>query len=653
MKFKNLSSPLIVGNTILKNRFFFPNALPKTQQGPETFPADPIISFYAELAKNGCALIAYADMSSSDQRNAFNNDEMHFPMYDLSDPSVENYISQLADVVHYYGSKLTLDIFVGNKMRDLDVVESAPVELDPELLKKDIHVAEINNGKTRITEEHMELITNMVIEKALYHKQLGFDSGYIGPFYGILGSFLSPSKNTRGDDYSGSFENRARFPLQLIKRVREAVGDDFMLIFDVNRLERDLSFDEVIDFVRLAEPYVDMILMRPAQIQTPFETDLEGSLKPKSLEMSHQFKLAGINKPIISWTGFMRFEQMEEAIASGMCDMIMAGRFVLSNPNMGELLKEGRSDDLVPCLLCNKCHGDTLSGPWIALCSVNPQIGLASRLDRMVTAPQCRKKVAVIGGGPAGMAAALRCRERGHEVVLYEATDRLGGQTKTSDYPDFKWALKRWLEHMESAVFRSGADVRLKIKATPEALSGEGFDVVIAAIGAVPVLPNVNGAHSDGVITPYEVYGNEQTLGRKVVCIGGSETSVETALYLARQGHDVTLLCRKRHIAYDANPIHYVDTLRGSVLKQENLNTVTKAVATLITSTSVVYLSDDGLEHTIECDSVVAAGGMMPLQQEAVSFAGIADEFFSIGDCHAVGNIQKCMRMAFAAANQI
>lgn len=651
-KFPHLNQPLVLRNGLIKNRFLFPNALPKTQQGPESFPADPIISFYSNIAKNGAAVICYADMTSSGQRKMFNSDEQHFPMYDPTDPSVENYISQVADCVHYYGSKLIVDVSAGNQMESVDVVDGAADDLPPKDLDHEIHIAEIKPQRRAMTEADMASHIEIAVNKAKFYQRMGFDGGYLGLFQGKYGNFLSAEKNTRTDAYGGSLENRARFPLTVLKELRKAVGQDFMLVLDVNRFSKGLSWEDALAFIEMAEPYIDLIHLRPVQVQTAFDGDEETYITPVNLRYAKDIKSRGIQIPLAVWTGYQELARMEQLLAEGSVDMISAGRFQLCNPGLADALKSGSEEKLLPCLLCNKCHGDTLTGPWVARCTVNPTIGLAARLDRMVTEPTGRKRVAVIGGGPAGMSAAVYLGDRGHLVTLYEASEALGGQIRTAEYPAFKWPLKRFLKKLTEQVINCGTELRLNTRATPEAIREGSYDAVVVAVGAVPVRPQIPGAEDPSVMTPYEVYGNEAALGNRVVCIGGSETSVETALYLAQCGHQVTLVTRKKRIASDANPIHYVDSLRRTCQEEKNL-TIHTLTDTVAISDGIVTCRCGDETFTLDCDNVVAAGGMRALRQEAAEFSDTATEVHYIGDCLKPQNVAHAMRTAFAAANQI
>lgn len=278
------------------------------------------------------------------------------------------------------------------------------------------------------------------------------------------------------------------------------------------------------------------------------------------------------------------------------------------------------------------------------------------------------------------MRAALVARKRGHEVVLFEKKDVLGGQLIHADYADFKWPLKNYKDWLIAQLDKQGVTVKLSTAPTPEEIEAEGFDAVIAATGAVPKRPNIPGADDEKLWNPIDVFGNEEKLGKKVVVVGGSETGVETALYLCANGHDVTVLTRQTQLASDANQIHYIAALKKYYSAMDNFHYALNAATTEVTPGSVKFTvhtpprpemppmpgmppmpmfnekpgpySADG-EYTIDCDSVVVCGGVAPEAKAGLAFSGSARQFFLIGDCDEPGRVYQCTRAAFAAASQI
>lgn len=333
--------------------------------------------------------------------------------------------------------------------------------------------------------------------------------------------------------------------------------------------------------------------------------------------------------------------------------MLGMGRSFICDSEYGLKMLEGRGDDIVPCLRCNKCHIQNLTGPWISVCSVNPELGLKKRLDYMIAPPKSAKKVAIIGGGPAGMEAAITAAKRGHKVILYEKANVLGGQLLHADFVSFKWPLRDFKDYLIRQVYKSGVTVRLGTAATTAEIESTGFDAVVLAIGSEPSIPPISGAEGGGILNPLDVFGNEAGIGNRVILIGGSETSVETAMHLAELGRSVTVLTRQDKIAPDCDRIHYREVMEASWAAMPNLSFIINAQTMLIADSSVTYTGADGAQHILEADTVIVAGGMKSRQAEAIRFYGTACQFAIIGDCQRVGSVQSAVRSAFAAASEL
>jgi len=292
-----------------------------------------------------------------------------------------------------------------------------------------------------------------------------------------------------------------------------------------------------------------------------------------------------------------------------------------------------------------------MTGPWYSVCSVNPMMGIGHRVNRMIDAPATVKKVAVIGGGPAGLKAAIVAAARGHKVTLYEKTNLLGGQLRHADFASFKWPLRDFKNYLIRQTYKAGVEVLLSTEATPEMIRARGFDAVLVATGADPVIPDIPGADNNNVWTPVGVYGREKLLGKNVVIVGGAQMGTETGIYLAENGHDVTILTRHKELAYDATPIHYIEMIREAWEALSNFHYLTEVTTNDIAKDKVNYIDAEGNQKFIKTDSVVVSAGLRSRHDEALRFYGSADRFFIIGDCRAVGNVQECMRSAFATAS--
>jgi NADPH-dependent 2,4-dienoyl-CoA reductase/sulfur reductase-like enzyme len=374
--------------------------------------------------------------------------------------------------------------------------------------------------------------------------------------------------------------------------------------------------------------------------------------EPYILACSQAIKESGVNVVLAPNGGFQDLDENEAAIADGKCDMITMSRPWHVDYEYGQKAYEGRGEDVVPCVLCNRCHGET-GGPWYARCTANPALGLESAV-KVFPAPAARKQVAVIGGGPAGMKAAITAAERGHGVSLYEKNAALGGLLLGTDHDAFRWPYKRLKNYLVRQVEKAGIDVHLNTEATPDMIRAKGYDAVLVAAGAVPTIPKIPGADGKNVWNVVDVYGREKELGKNVVVVGAGKYGTQTGVYLAEAGHNVTVLSSGRQLVQIAGP-HQDNSITFAYQNMKNFTPVTGAVATRISDGKVTYRDASGNEKSIRADSVVIYAGLRPMREEALAFYGSGRKAFYIaGDCTGkCGDVQKSIRSGFIAGLQI
>lgn len=669
-KYSHILEPIQIGNVVLKNRLLSSNSLPHFLMGPESFPSDPVMLYQTGLARNGAAIVTTLDWSDQRQRNG-GGDGCHFPMFNLKDPSVQNYMNQLSDGIHFYHSKASVAIMpLPPKGYGVIAEEHGPFwpnELPDEPMKApegpppgeagDAPAGPPMSGPVKQMERpQMDEMIARYVEVAKTYQGFGFDMITIHMSYNatVLAQFLSPLKNKRTDAYGGSVENRTRFPLELCRAIKAACGQDFLIEAQISGEEEPggITIADTVEFAKLAEGIIDIFQIRAGDGDLNHPTGFNSDRTPITLRVAEAIKKSGAKVVTAPIGGFQNPDDMEAYLAQGKTDMIAAARAFFCDPSYYEKIVEGRGEDVVPCIRCNRCHGQGMAGPWLSVCSVNPTLGLGHKLERMVDqTPKRSKKVAVIGGGPAGMQAAITAASRGHAVTLYEKADRLGGQILHADYASFKWPILDFKNYQIRQLDKLGVSVKLKTAATPDMIAAEGYDAVLVALGAVPNLPPIEGVSKEaGVFDPISVYGQAHKLGRRVVVIGGSEIGTETGLYLAGEGHEVTVLTRQRQLAPESERVHYYTAFQQYWETQESFRYILRAAATRVEAGKVWYRDADGEEYALECDSVVACGGMKSAQEEALSFSGSGDEVFLIGDCDKVGNIQKAVRAGYSAA---
>jgi len=666
-KISHLLSPVKIGDFLLKNRLVSSNSLPHFLQGPETYPSEQVINHVVNCAKNGAAIVTFGDWTNMNQRTSFNKDGQRYPMYMLdTDPSVENYFCQMADQVHYYSSRISFALMPFTAPDPAyDVCDEPAVDLSAMRSNSpgvstgvDFNLGTLFRrglASTQLSCDQIHEIIEMQAQRVRRYQSMGFDMCTLHFAYRatLFSRFLSPRTNHRTDGYGGSLENRARFLLELCSRIRSVCGKTFPIEIQINASEEGgTTLSETITLSKMAQGLVDIFQFRAKTADLSHPTPYNSVLHQyPTLKDCAAVKAGGTSILCEPIGGFQDPYDMEEIIASGKADLIGSARLFIADFDYYRKIKDGRGADVVPCIRCNKCHVPSLKGEWLSICSVNPEMGIAHKLDKLIRPVTHKKRVAVIGGGPAGMRAAIYCDERGHEVTLFEASNRLGGQLKLMDAPTFKWPLVNFREYLIKQLAKSQVSVKLNTRATREMLAKEEYDAVIIAIGAQPKVPPIPGAERCWNI--FTVFGHEKELGYRCVVIGGSESGTEAGIYLAENGHDTTVLTRRRRLAPDATPIHYRETMEGYIAACPLFHSVLHATATEVGNGYVAYTDKNGQTRRIECDSVVALGGMAPLHDEAIALYGLAAETFVIGDCYEVGNLFKCNRGAYSASHQI
>lgn len=640
--YPHLLSPVMLGNNVLKSHIIGLPCRPPFLQGGEPHPTDTIISHYINRARDGIGLITMSGTKVS-LKIAHNWE------WDFFDEFAQHYISMFTDAVHGFGTKCTMTL--GPDIPEgFDVSDGVPsfwVHGDgskPEYGKE-------------MPEKMMIDVSDEMVRLAVVIRELGFDGVYIHNAYCInMGRFLSPITNKRTDKYGGSFENRIRYPLYVMNRIKENCGKDFIIETTVTADESEeggWTMEDTIQYAEALEGSADLLQVRPQDVDMSSVLAFHPGRTPW-LPLAEEVKArANTSVKIVAMGGLYDLEENDRIIAEGRVDFIGIARGMIADPEYCKKAEEGRADDIVPCLRCNKCHKSSMADPWIPVCSVNPKWGIEHRLPEIVTIPECTKKVAVIGGGPSGMNSAIICAQRRHNVTLFEKADHLGGQLDAAGAPSFKWPIRDFKEYLVRQVKKNRITVRLKTEVTPGQIEQEDYDVVVACVGSSPLIPPIPGSQGGNVMTVRDVFGNEGKLGKKVVIIGGGEIGVETGMYLAEMDHDITVLEMLPVLAKDTPPVHYHSVFKAAWEALSNFHSIVNAKCSKIEDGQVGYIDDKGIEQTIAADSVVLAVGSVANSDMAIKFFGSAPKFYMLGDCEKPGNIHKAMRRSFITANQI
>ena len=524
-----------------------------------------------------------------------------------------------------------------------------------------------------MTEEEIERLIEKYGLMAAYVKQCGYGMINIHGGHGwLLTQFMEPSNN-RKDKWGGSLENRMRFPLAVVEAVRKRVGPAFPIEFRMSAdeiIDEGYHLDEGIAYAKMLDGKVDLINVSVGH----HEDDKAAGITHPSmfLEDGCNVKYAAeikkhVKTPVECVGALTNVEQMEEIIASGQADVIQLGRQSLADPELPNKAMTGHADDITRCMRCVTCfHTSTVGG--IHRCAVNPMIG--REMDRMyLPKANVKKKILIAGGGIGGMQAAITAIEQGHEVVLLEKKDRLGGVLRCEKDIPFKQRLDDYINLQERRVLNSGAEVHLNTAATPETVEQFKPDVIISAMGSTPMVPKfLKGFDKPNVKGAMEAYYHPDEVGKSAVIIGGGLVGAELGIYLAdTHGVDVTIVEMLDHIAGTPTPCKNGTLSSGPelttggrmntllIIKGDNLvhginiNQKMKTLPNLrcYASTSAVEIEDKGLvvkdavngQYLIEADSVIYAMGQIPLTDQAYSLRECAKEFYAIGDCTAPRNI--------------
>jgi 2,4-dienoyl-CoA reductase-like NADH-dependent reductase (Old Yellow Enzyme family)/thioredoxin reductase len=415
------------------------------------------------------------------------------------------------------------------------------------------------------------------------------------------------------------------------------------------------EIEQVVESARQLEGLVDFVWIRDGRHAHPNSWIQDRDI-PFNLAYAEAIKKAGIKILTCPSAGFHDPIQNDEFIASGKTDMVGMATPFFADPDFIKKVSAGRVDDITPCLQCHDCHGISMtSGPYYATCSVNPKWIAPPYKLASIRTPLEKKKVAVIGGGPSGMKAAIVAAERGHEVTLYEKDKALGGLLQFSDYSRWRWNHKDFKDWLIHQVDKAGIEVKLNTTATREIIKSNGYDTVLVATGAEPVISRMPGADAGKVFNILSCYSNKKALGRNVVMIGAGKIGTEAALGMVKDGHKVTVLASGKELVEPENVgAHNMSNQEGIYRNHSNFSYVLEARVKSITGEKVTYTDSKGAEHSVQADSIVMYSGLKPRMDEAEKFVGSADEVLLLGDCTGKnGTIQKTIRSAFFVASQV
>ena len=658
LKFPHLYEPILLGGQLFRNRIF---AAPTGhhEMTPDCFPDAEVVAYYANKAKGGAASVCVGDCIVDTLTG-----QSHVKQIHIDDPLVVPPLTAVATAISSHGAVASAELSHDGKYSHVpELVGGLVGEYGPCLKPGQV-------GKTygpmetfsksghpikQMDEEFIWYIIERFGNAARVAKHCGFGMVTIHGGHGwLLSQFASPFENQRTDQWGGSFENRMRFTIEVIKSVRKAVGPRFPIEF---RMSGNECFDGGYDLdygVKIAQAIdglVDLIHVSAGNHEGPgtFVITHPSQYLEDGVNVKYAAEIKKHVKTPVACVGALSDPYlMEDIIASGKADVVQMARELLVDPAFPNKVRAGEDEDVHRCMRCETCFSYAFTNRYHR-CAINPKLG--TYVDNKYEIPAANpQNVLVIGGGVGGMQAALTCAQRGHKVALYEKDDRLGGVLNCERGISFKKNLVGYLDRQARLVEKAGVEIHLGEEMTPEKAEALKPDAIIVSIGSDEVVPPVPGIDRDNVYSASQIHENPALAGENVVILGGGLVGQELAIRLAMEGKKCTI-------------VEMLPALNngGNVIIQQAIDTQLKnydikiAVGTRATEAGDGYLKAEGPDGAVEfkADTIVYAAGRKPKTDEVRSFMNCAPRVEFIGDCRLPRVIADANREAYYIARDI
>lgn len=609
MKFKHLFSPIKINGMVAKNRIV----------------AAPISDVFEEKAIGGAGIVitGHAIVEYGKSSFASPTEPDIFTKYE-----VEKTMERIRKV-HQAGAKASIEIFhAGRYARALEYA----VGPNTEIREDGFEIRGMN-------ETMMEHTIQCFAKTAKNAKDLGFDMIFMHFGHGWLpAQFLSPLFNKRTDEYGGSLENRMKFPIRILETVRNAVGKDFpidMRISAYEWVEGSIEFDDVKTFIKTVEHLIDTVhISAGLDINHEANVHLATTNFIEHMPNVHWAEAVKkeVNIPVSVVGAVMSPQEADDLIAQGKVDLVAFGRSFIADPNWPKKAMMDHDEDIAPCLRCLQCYHISTNRRNVG-CSVNPRYTNESFIPKDITEAKVKKKVVIIGGGPAGMKAAVSASQRGHDVTLLEKENELGGQLRFVAKEYFKEDIRRFLKYLNTQVQKSNVKICLNCEATREIVKELKPDSIIIAVGAEEILPPIQGVDKDYVMSGTQAIENEKELKGKIIIIGGGTIGAEIALEQSLiHGNDVTVIEMGKEIAPQGNMLYKIG-LKQKIKEAETLNIMLESGCQKINDHSVIVKDKLGNINELLADHVIICTGLRSKTELAEQFYGITPDVAMIGDC--------------------
>ena len=677
-KYEYLFSPIVLGNTQFRNRIFAAPIGMEYYPSERIHPGDDFIAFFERKAEGGVATVCIGSAMVDNARGAIG------PFIRLDDPT--------AIAPHY---RLSQCISRHGAVADIELQHCGPNSYHSKLdLGNEIYGAfAMTNALGMDIPEMPEDVVLETIEKfgdaAQTAKHCGYGMVTVHAGHGwLLNQFLGP-ENNRKDRWGGSVENRARIVRAICENIKKKCGQGFPVCVRISGseiFEGGYGIDYGVEIAKQLDGYYDLINVSVGAHEAPTVfTNTHPSMFIEdgvNVKYAAEIKKAVKQSKIAAVGAIAEPDLMEEIIASGKADVIMICRQLMADPDTPFKAQTGREKEIRKCIRCFECF----SGHFMKLssyCAINPEIGFEREIKYADPIAKHKKKILVAGGGVGGMQAALTAAERGHEVILCEKTDTLGGVLRCERKVPFKQNLQRYLDQQSELIKDSSIDLRTNTQVTPALAKEIKPDVIIAALGSRPMVPKIPGIDGKNVMSAEYAYMHAEEAGDRAMIVGGGLSGIELAVYLSGLGRKASIMEMANSLNFSGNVIHSM-ALNNELIRY-NIKILTSTKAVEINEKGVIgeYVGDDfspapkcetiakgvltsviteskldadveiGSRKEYEADTVIYALGQVPLREEVNALRGCAPLFFELGDCVETKNIYTANSTAYTIARDI
>ena len=668
MKYPHIFTPLTIKGLTFKNRVL---AAPITTNRItiDGIPTPEGIDVYETKSRGGFAQVTITESFIDKEHSSRHEHGLDISSYPMTTYHMEA-IKTLTEAIHAHGAIASIQLNHAGALNHPSTIPGGDAPLGPSaFIRGDgVQIQEM-------TPAMMEHVAENWAKAALNCKLLGFDMINLHGGHGwLLNEFISPQFNHRTDEFGGSMENRARFPIMVCEKIREYCGSDFLIEYRVSgseRVEGGMTIEDGIEFSEIIQDHVDLL-----HVTSGVYTDHVNSKAFSSMFDPHGCNLdlaEAIKKhvkiPVVAVGGFNSPDQIEDALASGKCDFVALGRQQMADPEFVNKALTGREDEIFPCLRCS-CFNplppdpDKREVPDLWHCTVNP---LSQRELRWRTAPvpAASRNVVVIGGGVSGMFAAFTAAKRGHKVTLFEKEETLGGLLWFTDVDTHKESLKRYKEALATLCYRCGVDVKTGTAATKELIESLSPDAVICANGSHPFVPPIPGiGHAQHALYGYQ--NPADIKGKRVVIIGGGSIGCETGYFFADAwGAEVTILEARDDLCIDALFSQRIALLprmeKAGIVSFCSVNVEKIEPCTALPADdekavgyALLYTNAAGASHRLEADTILYACGNRANADEAAALRESGIPWFVVtGDAKTARTVKQAVYEGFCAAMDI